>query len=179
MRWLKALLGIAPPERPARGLYEAAIALARRPEWYIRGRTPDTVDGRFDVLALVLSLVLRRLDQLEAAGPLTRSLLECFIDDMDSSLREMGVGDLSVGKQVKAMVDGLNGRRLAYDAALDGADALADALRRNLFRGADLPPDTLGWLAGRVQALEQLLGRMDLAMLAAGPVLAVEMGEGA
>ena len=90
-------------------LYAAVVVEARRPGWYRDGGAPDTLDGRFDMVAAVLAVVLLRLDDLGQADAAAR-LTERFIDDMDAQLREQGIGDVVVGKHVGRMVAALGGR---------------------------------------------------------------------
>jgi cytochrome b pre-mRNA-processing protein 3 len=109
-------------------LYSTVVAEARRPEWYARAQVPDTIDGRFDMVALVLSLVLIRLEALGANAEASL-LTEVFIDDMDGTMREIGFGDLVVGKRVGGMMSALGGRLGAYRSG-----DRRDALTRNLYR---------------------------------------------
>src|SRR5262245_48094906 len=96
-------------------LYAAAIAQARQPVFYAGLRVPDTVDGRFELVALHVFLILQRLKSEPEATPFAQALFDTMFADMDRNLREMGVGDLSVGKKVKAMAQGLYGRIAAYE----------------------------------------------------------------
>jgi len=121
----------------ARALYAAVVAQARRPLFYSGWQVPDSVDGRFDMLALHLFLLL---DRLRAAGPearrLSQTLVDIFVQDMDVNLREMGVGDLSVGKRVRKHAAALYGRLDAYRTAMADTDAevLVRAVSRNVYR---------------------------------------------
>jgi len=122
-------------------LYSAIVTKARAPHWYEAGAVPDTVDGRFDMIAAILSLVLLRLEgSTEAAGPSAR-LTERFVDDMDGQLREIGIGDIIVGKHIGRMMSMLGGRLGAYRDGLAEND-LDAALTRNLYRGH--APDPVG-----------------------------------
>jgi cytochrome b pre-mRNA-processing protein 3 len=119
-------------ESPARPLYEAIVAAARHPVPYASWQVPDTVQGRFDMIILHLFLVLGRLKGEDDA--LAQTLVDDFFADMDRSLREMGVADISVGKKVRKMAEATYGRLLAYEKAADaGAAELAAAIARNLF----------------------------------------------
>ncbi len=114
-------------------LYAAIVAAARQPDWYEAGRVPDTIDGRFEVLMLSLSLVLVRMERDGAvAAPASARLAECFVRDMDGQMRETGFGDLVVGKQVTKAMGALGGRLGAYREGFN-----EDALFRNLWRGTD------------------------------------------
>ena len=95
------------PERndPVAICYARVVAQARRPEFYRHWGVPDTLDGRFDMLALHAFLVVHRLKrQGEPARRFSRHLFESMITDMDRSVREMGIGDMGVAPRVKAMI---------------------------------------------------------------------------
>ena len=159
---------------PGDALYRAIVAEARRPDWYMAGEVPDSVDGRFDVVALVLALVLLRLEPSGSAqAQFSADLTERFIADMDGSLRELGVGDQTVGKHVGRMVSALGGRLGAYrDALADGADpaTMAEALARNVYRSEPVAAAALDWTTARVHALWAQLGGVPLARLIAGSI---------
>jgi cytochrome b pre-mRNA-processing protein 3 len=155
---------------PSRALYDGIVAAARQERFYADWGVPDTVDGRFDMIALHLYLVLDRLKGRDgAAGSLGQALTDAFFLDMDRSLREMGVGDLAVGKKVRKMAEAFYGRVTAYDAAVKaGEAALQAALARNVYAGADASqaPKLAAWAAA-VRA--SLAGQSDTD-LAAGTV---------
>jgi cytochrome b pre-mRNA-processing protein 3 len=141
------------PERTAAtALYGAVVSQSRRPEFYSRLGVPDTLDGRFDLLVLHAGMVMRRLTAGGgAAAKVSQALFNLMFEDMDVSLREMGVGDLTVPKRIKEMGEAFYGRARAYDAALaqDDVAALDDALGRNVYRGA--PPANLTLLSSYVR----------------------------
>jgi cytochrome b pre-mRNA-processing protein 3 len=117
-------------------LYQAVVAEARRPTWYREGRVPDSLDGRFDMVAAVLSLVLLRLeDEGETGRAPAAFLAELFVEDMDGQLRESGIGDIVVGKHIGRMMGALGGRLGALRDAFAGG-ALNTAIERNIYRGA-------------------------------------------
>lgn len=131
----KGLFRPDPLQEAARELYGRIVAQARQPGFYHDGGVPDSIDGRFELIVLHMFLVLNRLKREESRGSeLSQAVFDLLFLDMDRSLREMGVGDIGVGKRVKAMVQAFYGRMSAYDAALSaGEEELRDALRRNLF----------------------------------------------
>ena len=117
---------------PARRCYEAIVAAARHPSFYADWGVADTLDGRFDMIALHAFLVLDRLKGTEPA--FRQELVDELFRDMDRSLREMGVGDISVGKKVRKMAEVFYGRVAAYDKAIAGPEAsLAEVVSRNVF----------------------------------------------
>lgn len=124
-------------------LHLAIVTQARQPAFYTALGVPDTLDGRFELIALHGFLVMQRLKADPAGIELARDLAETIFDDLDASLREMGAGDLGVGKRVKKMGEAFYGRIAAYDAGLaDGGD-LRDALRRNLYGTVQPAAETL------------------------------------
>jgi len=117
-------------------LYNAAVGEARQPDWYLAGQVPDTLDGRFDMVAAVLSLVLLRLEEEGDAGRAPSAYLaEIFVADMDGQLRERGIGDIVVGKHIGRMMSALGGKLGALRDAFAGGD-LDGAIARNIYRGA-------------------------------------------
>ena len=174
---LAAFFGLARRGRHERAgfqLYAAAVAAAREPVLYQVLRVADTLDGRFDLVCLHAVLLVRRLQREAEPGPaLAQAVFDAMFTDMDVSLREMGVGDLSVGRRVRAMWEAFNGRALAYDAALAAGDlaALEAALVRNVWRGAPPPEGCAAALARLVSAQAAHLDAQDFAALADGQLV--------
>jgi cytochrome b pre-mRNA-processing protein 3 len=160
-------------ERTGYALYGAAVAAARDPYLYETLGIPDTLDGRFDLIGLHVFLVIRRLTGLPAPGPeLAQAVFDAMFNDMDVNLRESGVGDLSVGRKVRAMWEAFNGRSAAYRAALEAGDAaaLTAALARNVWRGAPATNTNAQELARLTFAQDAHLGRQPLSQFANGAV---------
>ena len=131
------LFGPNPEQETALALYRATAQQARQPWFYLEGAVKDDFDGRFDLLALHAALVIRRLKREGEAGKrLAQRYFDVLFRELDRALREEGIGDLSVGKKIKAMVSAFYGRAQAYDDALgEGSfEALCGALARNLYR---------------------------------------------
>ncbi len=157
------------------------MARSREPVFYRDLAVPDTLDGRFEMVALHAFLVMRRLKgQGASAGSLSRRLYEVMIDNFEKSLMEMGVGDTGIGRRVKTMARGMAGRIRAYDEALADPDdrRLEVALDNNVYGTvtAGVDPAVVTALAGYVrgcvatldgQALESLMrGEVEFAVLA-------------
>ena len=150
-------------------LYRAIVAAGRDPDWYQAGEVPDTVDGRFDMIASVLALVLIRLEREgEAARTDSVLLTESFIDDMDSSLRQIGIGDFVVGKHVGRLVGALGGRLDAYRSALAGDGDLTDAVRRNVFRDSPPSPEAAQFVAAGLERFHEGLDALSLEQMLGG-----------
>ena len=117
----------------AEALYGVAVAQARQPLFYQAYGVMDSPEGRFEMVALHIWLLLHRLKALPEAAELAQALHDVMMDDMDLSLRELGISDVVIGKRIKLVAENLYGRLQAYDAGLDDSAAFAAALRRNAY----------------------------------------------
>jgi cytochrome b pre-mRNA-processing protein 3 len=117
-------------------LHGEIVAAARRPALYLDFNAPDTLDGRFEMIALHAGFVLRRLSALSGLGDeIAQDLADCLFRHFDDALREIGVGDTSVPKRIKRMAEAFYGRNKAYADALAETDGnrLERALARNVY----------------------------------------------
>jgi cytochrome b pre-mRNA-processing protein 3 len=151
----------------ADALYAAVVARARDPEWYLAGGVPDTIDGRFDMVATVLSLVLLRLEAEPAAALASARLTEQFVADMDGQLRQIGIGDVVVGRHMGKLMSALGGRLGAYRDGLAAGD-LGPALARNLYRGEVPSAEALAFSSERLTGFAEGLRAVPLDALLAG-----------
>lgn len=127
---------------PVYAVYSAIVAQSRREIFYAEWGVPDTLTGRFDMISLHAALVFRRLRSSEKVSKaFSQSVFDCFFHDMDRSLREMGVGDLSVPKRIEKMGALFYGLLSNLSAALDAGDraALEGVVARNFHQGEDHP----------------------------------------
>jgi cytochrome b pre-mRNA-processing protein 3 len=170
MRWadtmiLKRLLdrcrGTRKNPRPADRLYDAIVAQARQPGFYASLGVPDSLDGRFEMIALHAFLVLRRLKGQGPEDGIGPALVDRLFADMDANLREMGAGDLGVGRRVKAMASAFYGRIAAYEAGL-AEGTLAEALRRNAFGTTEPSTAALDRLESYIRQSDSRLSRQPL-----------------
>ena len=159
MTFLSRLFGDRRERQALRPLYDAVVAVGRDPAWYREGQVPDTLDGRFDMVAAILALVLLRLEQ-EGEGARRESvqLTELFVDDMDGTLRQIGIGDFVVGKHVGRLMSALGGRLGALRDAFGGAGDLETAVRRNIFRDEPVEDEALAFVSQGLRALRERLG---------------------
>lgn len=168
MSFLQRFFGRPDNRRALEPLYRAIVAAARDPAWYRQGGVPDTVDGRFNLIAAVTALVLLRLEGEGEPGREPSVLLtESFIDDMDASLRQIGIGDYVVGKHVGRLMGALGGRLEAFRNARSAGEGLEAAVRRNLFHDAPPSEQAAAWTAERLEAFADKLDRATLADLLA------------
>ena len=166
------------PVDAARRIYAVIVRRARCERFYRDFGVPDTVDGRFEMIVLHAFLVLRRLKtDGGASDPLGQGLFDVMFDDMDVNLREMGAGDMGVGKRVRKMVQAFYGRIAAYDGALGGDDGrLAEALERNLYGTvAAAPDDAVEALARYVRRQAEHFEAVDAELVRSGEFAFAEM----
>jgi cytochrome b pre-mRNA-processing protein 3 len=156
-------------------LYGMIVAQARLPVFYRDYAVADTVNGRFDLIVLHLALVMDRLMQDPAAQGVGQGIFDNFCRDMDDNLREMGIGDLKVPKEMRRMGEAFYGRSQAYlnaiPAALqpnDGSRALIEALTRNIYGGAPSAHAAAPRLAAYMLEAVRELKVQDTASLTAG-----------
>ena len=120
-------------------LLEVLIEQARSPAFYREYGVPDTMLGRYEMVCLHAYLLLRRLKLAGRQGyRLAQTLHDLIFDDLDIALREVGIGDMGIGKRIKKLARNLHGRISAYEGGLAAGDAdMAAALRRNLYASVD------------------------------------------
>jgi cytochrome b pre-mRNA-processing protein 3 len=165
------LFASRPADPTIDALYGAIVAQARLSSFYLAYGVPDTVEGRFDMIVLHLALVLRRLAR-EAAPVrnLGQAVFDRFCRDMDHNLREMGVGDLSVPKEMRRLAGAFYGRAEVYEHALAASDdgLLAAALARNVL--AEVGPLSVRamYLATYAREVAHKLDQLECASLADG-----------
>jgi cytochrome b pre-mRNA-processing protein 3 len=176
--WALRLRGRARGRRSERQvahrLYCALVKQARTERFFRELGVPDTPEGRFEIIGLHAALLLRRLRSEGAAGQaLGQALFDLMFDDMDASLRELGVGDLSVGRQVKRLAGQFYARLSALDPVIGtGAASLVEPiLRANVWHGAPPPSAAqVAALADYLIACERRLGGQSGSALLRGEV---------
>ncbi|MDE2228223.1 MAG: ubiquinol-cytochrome C chaperone family protein [Alphaproteobacteria bacterium] len=149
-------------------LYGAIVAAGRAPVFYEKWGVPDTLDGRFELIALHAFLALRRLKHSNECVEFAQALFDTMFADLDRNLREMGTGDLGVGRQVKTMAKAFYGRILAYEHGLAGDANLEDALRRNLYGTATPNSGQVAAAANYLRHQAQALDAAPVAVLLSG-----------
>jgi cytochrome b pre-mRNA-processing protein 3 len=158
--------------------YAVLTSAARVPFFYADMDVPDTVMGRFEMLCAVMILFFRRTAGSDTSGrQLAQEIVDAFFQDIDHSIRELGVGDQGVPKRMKKLAGMFYGRLETYGAAIDAGDtaALAEALKRNIYPQQDAAPGMLPlaeWMMGAEQALKQVpdeaIARGEVALPAPG-----------
>lgn len=165
---LKKLFSPDPYQLPAHEAYVALVSASRQPFFYAQAGVADTIDGRFDVIALHVFLLTQRLKH--TAPEFARALWEAFFSDMDRSLREMGASDTGIGKRIKKMVQAFYGRMEHYEKTFGDEEAFKEALIRNLYRGADVSAEQIAQVVGYMQRNAAHVAAQDEALLVQGKV---------
>lgn len=157
------------PRIALRPLWYRTVEISREAQWY-RAGAADTVDGRFDMITAALALVMLRLETAPEAAASAALITELFVEDMDGQLRESGVGDLMVGKQIGKLMSVLGGRLGAYRTAFaEGSDAsLAGAIERNMSLNEGAQASALVPLIRQLQAD---IAAMELPALLEGEII--------
>jgi cytochrome b pre-mRNA-processing protein 3 len=151
--------------------YSRVVEQARRPAFFTAYGVPDTLDGRFELICLHAFLYLHRLKGEADAASLGQQFFDTMFADFDRSLREIGTGDLSVGRQVNRMAEGFYGRVRAYEDGLaNGDSALVGALDRNLYGTASTTPDRVERMAVYVRREAARLADAPVATLLSGAI---------
>lgn len=179
----KALFKKDPALEAGRALYAAAVEQARAPALYARLGALDTVEGRFEMVALHSWLIMRRLkggsdDKGGGAQKVSQQLFDAMFQNMDDSLRELGVGDLQIGKKIRKLAENFYGRIGAYEEAMKEEapeEALAKALSRNIFEKE--MAETAPRFAAYVRRADAALHEQPLSRIVGGIVVFPEVEE--
>ncbi|ABC22463.1 ubiquinol-cytochrome C chaperone family protein [Rhodospirillum rubrum] len=174
-------------EDAAHALYGLLVAKARDGAFYERLGVPDTLDGRYDMIIIHVALLLRRLSLVSPGAPtdrkspgarLAQEVFDLMFKDMDRNLREMGVSDYKLGKEIKKMARAFYGRAMAYEAGLrDGS--LETSLRETVYRTVEADPAQVAGLAAYMRREALSLSkisedRLFAGGLAFGPVVSAD-----
>lgn len=166
----RLLQGPGETKQVAEKLFNRVVAQARERVFYERLGVPDTVDGRFDMMALHTFLVFQRLKgQGDRSAVLSQALYDALINDMEASLRQLGAGDIGVGKRIRVMTEALQGRINAYEKALAGSPIeIEGALRRNLYGTTDPDMDAVRAVANYLRRGKDLADSQPIDRLMRG-----------
>lgn len=148
-------------ERLGAGLYDLAVQQARAPRFYTALRVADRIDARFELYTLhVLLLNMRLRDEGERGADAAQQLFDTYVSALDHTLRELGVGDISVGKKMRKLGESLYGRMTAWETALSAEDeaALAASVARNVYETED-PTNGVALAAYALASRRRLAGQ--------------------
>lgn len=165
----RSATGKAVPGQAAQRLLQSAVAAARAPSLYAVMGAPDTIEGRFELLTLHTILLIERLrTEGDATEGLRQALFDAFIGHLDGAMREMGVGDLAMGKRMRKLGEAFYGRAASFRsalAALPDDELLQSVISRTVLEGAAASPAPLADYVARSHAA---LGQGSLGEMVAG-----------
>lgn len=167
---LRNLFRPKPNERLGHEVYALAVDQARQPAFYTRLGVADRIDARFELYTLHVLILYQRLKQNGERGQMAaQSLFDTYVSSLDNTLRELGVGDVSVGKKMRKLGESLYGRMSAYEEPLRtrDVDQLAEALARNVYESEDAAVASA--LAGYAVQSVKALSEQDYAAVIKGP----------
>jgi cytochrome b pre-mRNA-processing protein 3 len=156
---------------PKRGerLFASAVAEARSPHWYIDGEVPDTINGRFAVLATVVAMTIVRLEQAGAEGEAASvALTERMVESLDVEVREMGVSDPTIGKQVRKLVGALAARVERWRRLTACDDSWTEDVKRSLYLDDEAEPAAVAHSETALKAYWARLRELSMEDLAEG-----------
>ena len=167
---LERLFRPRPAQAVGRSLYAQVVDQSRTPRLYAELGAPDTVEGRFELYTLHLVLLLERLrGQGRGAKDVSQALFDAYLKGLDDALREMGVGDLSVGKKMRRLGEAFYGRVKSYEAAmaaLPSQTPLRELIARTVYETGD--PSRAPDLADYVMAQRVALSAWPIERLLEG-----------
>ncbi len=168
---LKTLFRKDGDDEAVRAVYGAIVEQARSPAFYGAAGVPDTATGRFAMVALHGFLAMDRLGRAAEARSFSQDLFNLMFTDMDQNLREMGVGDLSVGKKVKGLAQYFYAMAAACREGLKGdGDSLGAALRHYAYQDTEPTAGALAALTAYMQASAAFLAEQDAAAIVTGKI---------
>lgn len=172
---LQRLFRPKPARQIGAALYEAVTRQARQPAFYADFGVPDTVEGRFELYNLHVVLLLHRLKGLGGeAGEVSQALFDAYVQSLDDALRDMGVGDLSVGKKMRKLGEAFYGRAKSYDSALSaGGEELSALVARTLY--AEAPGGDIARMVDYIKRTQAALIAQPLEAVLAGAPAWVEI----
>jgi cytochrome b pre-mRNA-processing protein 3 len=156
---------------PRRGqaLFDLAVGEARRPHWFVQGEVPDTLNGRFGVLATVVALIMVRLEREGPEGEQAGiALTERLVESLDTEIREIGLGDPTLGKQVRKLVGAVSGRVDRWRVLVDSQASWGDEVLRSLYLDEEADAAALLHSESELRRLWQQLGGTTTGQLVDG-----------
>lgn len=147
-------------QKPAQVLFERIVAEARQPHWFLAGQVPDTVDGRFAVLATVCALGIVRIESRPESERQSAALTERFVESMDAEHRQMGMNDPALGKRVRKLVGSLARRTAEWRQAIAGEAGWAETTKSSVYKDEAIEARAVGHTA---DSLHDLWRRLEAA----------------
>ena len=103
--------------------------------WFYKDlKVDDTIEGRFEIIVLHIFVLFKILDERNEENTIFKQkLLETFIEELDSTYREIGISDNTFAKKMKIAVQSIYGRIDSYNNQFDNIDLFSESLQRNIW----------------------------------------------
>lgn len=155
--------------RRGQAMFDMAVSEARQPRWFVEGEVPDTVNGRFAVLATIIALLTVRLEREGEAGQeASVALTERLVETLDAEIREMGLGDPTLGKQVRRLVGAVGGRVDRWRDLVESGEPWTAEIQRSLYLDEAAPADAVAYSESALRQLWRRLADSSLEELVDG-----------
>jgi len=152
--------GLTDRQNPAKRLFDRVVAEARQPHWYLEGEVPDTLGGRFAMLATLCALAIVRIEAEEDSARRSAAFTERFVEAMDAEHRQMGMNDPALGKRVRKLVSALARRAAEWRQAIAGEVEWKDAAVSSVYRNEQPSAEAVSYTAS---ALKEIWHRLEQA----------------
>ena len=160
--------GLTERQKPGQKLFDRVVEEARRPHWYLQGQVPDTLEGRFAMLATLCALAIVRIESEEDSARRSAAFTERFVEAMDAEHRQMGMNDPALGKRVRKLVSALARRAGEWRQAIAGEMEWKAVTLSSVYRNEGSSPDAVSYTAGALQEIWHRLERASNEELAEG-----------
>jgi cytochrome b pre-mRNA-processing protein 3 len=152
--------GLTDRQKPAQHLFDRVVEEARSPHWYVDGQVPDTLEGRFAMLATVCAMAIVRIESEEDSARRSAAFTERFVEAMDAEHRQMGMNDPALGRRVRKLVSALARRVVEWRQAIAGEAEWGDTALSSVYRDQQSSSEALAHTA---QALRNVWHRLERA----------------
>ena len=133
-------------------IYTNIVKTSRNKSFFLDFNVDDTVEGRFDIIILHSFIIFNFFIYInDQKSSLPQMLFDHMFLDFDSSLREMGFGDIAVNKRMKQFIKAFYGRIENYSKSLSqlnefGDDTLLkDTILRNIYKYKKIEPECINF----------------------------------
>ena len=119
---------------PHEALYKKVLVQSYN-DWFFKDlEVKNDINGRFEIIILHIFIIFNSLDQNNSENKIFKqNLLETFIDELESTYRELGISDNTFSKKMKIAAKSMYGRLNIYSDTIDDSKSFNEALLRNIW----------------------------------------------
>ena len=145
--------GLTDSQKPSRRLFDRMVEEARSPHWYVEGQVPDTLEGRFAMLATVCALTIVRIETEEDSARQSAAFTERFVEAMDAEHRQMGMNDPALGRRVRKLVGSLARRTVEWRQAISRDEDWSGVTLSSVYRNKETSAESLAYSAESLRTI--------------------------